>query len=330
MIWIEMSRDSNRSDNSWGLGRSLHSPTRTEDGTKHGHWETLLEVQEGDTVLHLFGDKNPSFVGHSVADSDGYETRSQPPGTSYDYEINRRYRVHLCNFTRFENPYPIEELFREKEEEIVRYYEKNKNRSESDKRKILPVVQGGELQCLNGAYLTEVDEELREIIFDFFDTKVGVSENDSSAKKPSDVSVDTGTSTAELEIRSGQKDFSDDVKENYGYQCCFPGCDVSHPRFLIGAHIARWADAPKLRGRIDNGLCLCLMHDKAFEYGWFTLTLDHKVWIAEERVENSEWARENLAPQDGHEIDTAPIMPGEEPLFRHWERLDLYPEPDTS
>jgi hypothetical protein len=68
------------------------------------------------------------------------------------------------------------------------------------------------------------------------------------------------------------------------------------------------------------------MHDKAFEYGWFTLSADHEIWTTEERVRTSTWARRNLLSQNGEKIDEAPIMPGDESLLRHWERVDLYPE----
>ena len=47
--------------------------------------------------------------------------------------------------------------------------------------------------------------------------------------------------------------------------------------FLVGAHIARWADHKELRGDIKNGLCLCLLHDKAFEIGYFLLNDDLEI-----------------------------------------------------
>lgn len=84
---------------------------------------------------------------------------------------------------------------------------------------------------------------------------------DSTDLKASDqdnviVSIETGLQLSSIRTRLGQ--------------ARFPDCDVSDPRFLIGSHIARWADNEKLRGNLGNGLCLCLIHDKAFEVGLYT------------------------------------------------------------
>jgi len=322
-----MSRDKERPRDAWGLGESLHSPARNANGNRWGFWETLLRVEEGDSVLHLFGKDNPRFVGHSIAETDGYETSAKPSHSNYGYEeVNRLYRVHLRDFRRFDPPYPLSDLFEEREEEIIQYYKKNKDRTGSEKRQILPVLQRGRLQCLNGAYLSEADEEWREILFDFLDSEVDQSNDRSGSKGGFQAPIPTGTQPGETRRRVGQKKFSDEVRDNYNSICCFPGCEVSHHKFLVGAHIARWADTPELRGRVDNGLCLCLMHDKAFEYGWFTLTPNHEVWITEERVEASPWAQKHLLPWKGEKIDEAPTMPGDEPLIQHWERVGLYPE----
>ncbi|WP_251963919.1 HNH endonuclease [Salinibacter ruber] len=332
MLWIEMSKGTDRPgpEDEWGLGRSLHSPARNTNGNRWAFWETLLRVEERDTIVHLYGDDRKRFVGFSTADSDGYKTRAKPPHSNYGYEdVERLYRVHLRDFRRFDHPYPLGDLFRNREEEIRRYYEKNKER-ESDKRRILPVVQGGRLQCLNGAYLSEADEEWREILFDFLGSELDERSESPESRVSPQQTISTSTESGEVERRHGQKEFSDTIKENYDFQCCFPGCEVEHRRFLIGAHIARWADAPKLRGQIDNGICLCLMHDKAFEYGWFTLTADHEIWVAEGRVRNSEWAQQHLLPWDGHAIDEALVMPGDRPLLQHWDRVDLYPTPTSS
>ena len=58
---------------------------------------------------------------------------------------------------------------------------------------------------------------------------------------------------------------------------------------MVGSHIARWADNEELRGNTDNGLCLFLQHNRAFEKGFYTLNSELKLpfWIPtsmEERI----------------------------------------------
>ncbi|MCS3782682.1 HNH endonuclease [Salinibacter ruber] len=332
MLWIEMSRDRSRPEDEWGLGRSLWSPTEKSDGSSWSFWDNLLRVEEDDVVLHLVGDDDPAFVGHSVAEDAGYVTRSRPtdPDGQYDH-AETFHRAHLRDFTPLEEEFPIGDLFARHREEIVGYYESNRERSRSEKRSILPVVQGGRLQCLNGAYLTEVEGRFRELVLSYVSgggdttTRSGPSPRpERGPNRDSHDSVPTGSRNRSVKQRVGQKKFRDNVLDNWD-GCCFPGCEVDDSELLVGAHIARWADNPELRGDLQNGLCLCLMHDKAFEKGMFTLDPGRTVWTTEKRVSGTEWAEENIWPHVGESIDDAPTMPGDEPLLKHWTRVDLDP-----
>lgn len=91
----------------------------------------------------------------------------------------------------------------------------------------------------------------------------------SDLENPVPSTIETGEGLQQSWYRTGQKGFSDNVCANYSNCCCFPNCFIDEHTFLIGAHIARWVDVEELRGDISNGLCLCLMHDKAFESGFF-------------------------------------------------------------
>ena len=72
----------------------------------------------------------------------------------------------------------------------------------------------------------------------------------------------------------------------------------------MGAHIARWADAPELRGKLENGLCLCLMNYKAFEVGMFVVSRDCVIQINTHinKVANNFWFLEHVLPFDGQTI----------------------------
>lgn len=81
--------------------------------------------------------------------------------------------------------------------------------------------------------------------------------------------------------RIGHTSFSKEVKKNYNYQCAM--CGICEVEFLVAAHISAWAEDPYNRLNPKNGICLCSMHDKAFEHGYiginddFTVLLNHKI-----------------------------------------------------
>jgi predicted restriction endonuclease len=115
------------------------------------------------------------------------------------------------------------------------------------------------------------------------------------------------------------------VKDLYGNKCCFPGCSVSDVRFLVGSHIARWSDNEKLRGLMGNGLCLCLMHDKAFEVGLFTLDQFYKVFVNPNELGSKSEIVKELISHQGQQIRLAGVLPLEDALLEHWIRTGVEP-----
>lgn len=78
-----------------------------------------------------------------------------------------------------------------------------------------------------------------------------------------------------------------------------------------------------LRGETSNGLCL--LHDKTFELGLFTLTLDLRVAPNADRIGHSPWGQENIAPFEGRPIRLGAIKPAGDSLRKHWERIAFVP-----
>jgi putative restriction endonuclease len=181
------------------------------------------------------------------------------------------------------------------------------------------VIQAQRLQCLNGAYLSEVSSTLASLLLEM---PVNLDQ------PPPDIARETRTDEQLRKVltRVGQREFSNLVQENYGTQCCFPDCDVTDRTFLRGAHIARWVDAPELRGDVSNGLCLCLMHDQAFERGLFTVDLELRIWVDPTKASQSTWARTYLLPKNRQNLRPSVVAPSPEALFLHWERTGSYPE----
>jgi len=315
VLWLEMSLDDVHGGGDWSFGKCLWSPTeKKSNGGKWPFWEYMLSVQSGDPVVHLRG-KNPSqaaFVGYSIAESDGFKTNDKPPEPGEWRECSSFYRIVLKDFVEFPEPILLKTLFSEKNHEMRNYYAQKK--ASNGRLGIFFVIQNGSLQRLNGAYLSIIDSELASIIFgnDFSQTNADVS-----------ASTPTAERIANLKVRVGQSDFSKSVRVNYGSKCCFPNCKIDEPQFLISSHIARWADVPELRGDVANGLCLCLLHDRAFELGLFTINENYLVTneTSQYRKLSSHWAKIHIDPYVGQPIQKSTKMPSVIALRHHWKRI---------
>ena len=96
-------------------------------------------------------------------------------------------------------------------------------------------------------------------------------------------------------------------------------------RFPIfsGFHIARWADNEKLRGHLGNGLCFCLMHDKAFEEGLFTLDKQFRIFVNSKECNANSDFFVDLRKQERRLISLAEIKPLKRALKEHWKRVKI-------
>lgn len=276
-------------------------------------------IRQGDMVIHLRGiPPNANFVGYSVASGDGFETSRRPQAANEWGYTSTFYRADLSQYTPFYRPINLSDLIAGRKQELERYHDDN-NALGVRKRNVFIVRQSGRLQCLNGAYLSDADDALLIALFgDGGEVRFGASGRML-------VSIETGSQIRTILARIGQVKFASAVKAMYGNRCCFPGCTVNDSRFLVGAHIARWSDSEALRGHLGNGMCLCLVHDKAFEIGIFTLDANRCIFInPRERKSGSEIAR-RLVKYHGERIATAEVPPLDDALLEHWIRVGIEP-----
>ncbi len=325
MAWLEMSRDEDHGGPGWGFTVCLWSPARKrsrdleeEVDQTWPFWESLLQIGRGDSIIHLRGiGAKAAFVGHSVAATDGYETKSRPPQPGQWGYASRFYRVDLSMYRAFPDPIRLDSVFRDRREDLERYLQENAMKGRRSSRRLFYVRQRERLQCLMGAYCSEVDETLGAVLFG---EDYSLSPSD---RRPAWVSVPTGEAIRELKARIGQGKFSEEVRAAYYGRCCFPGCEVDDERLLVAAHIARWADDPSLRGNVGNGLCLCKLHDAAFEVGMFTLSLEGLVRCNPERAKT--WGTRYLTPREGHPILRSSTPPVANAIRAHWARIGFSP-----
>lgn len=142
-----------------------------------------------------------------------------------------------------------------------------------------------------------------------------LDEEEVNSAEPEESKVETRESLTLAKGRVGQQNFATEVIGNFGGVCCFPGCDVDDPVLLVASHIVRWADDEASRGDVGNGLCLCANHDRAFEYGLFSLNEHAQVEVR--RKGESLWAQTVLLPFDGHAIKHCRIRPSSESILKH-------------
>ncbi|MEY8523518.1 hypothetical protein D7X98_10085 [bacterium 1XD8-76] len=312
-MWIEMSRDEEHGGSEWGFTKCIWAPTYA-DGEKSKtwpFWENVNKVKAGDTVFHLRGKgREAYFVGFSIARSDGHKTSERPQNLGKWAYCKSFYRAFLSDYVSFSKAINLYQLFEDKEIDLKRYY-----RQKGKPRNIFYTIQSGKLQCLNGGYLSEVDEILLAIIFGDFETF-----NDENGIE---LSVNTSFAIRHIKARVGHARFAKNVKDNYNNRCCFPECGISDRDFLIASHIARWADNSEKRGDTSNGLCLCPIHDRAFELGCFSLDDNFRICVSK-KINHTQIFDKYIDKFIGMTIEKGYIEPDREALAEHRKRSKIF------
>lgn len=314
-----MSRDNIHGGGEWGFTKCLWAPAykycpKESRKIPWLYWSNILKVQQGDIVLHLRGkNQSASFVGYSIAATDGHETLERPPqGGKWNYATSY-FRVLLKDYYPFKTQIQLDDFFSIHKNELIKYL---KELAETPINRFF-VYQNNRLQCLNGAYLSKCDERLLSLIL----RENNVLNTSSDIKE----AISTSEVWRSVKQRIGQIQFSESVKKNYGYKCCFPECKIDDPKFLVGSHIARWVDNSTKRGNISNGLCLCVLHDKAFEHGYFALDDEYCVILScKSEIQNSKIFVEHIKPFDHKEINCSQIRPDKNSLKEHRYRCKFF------
>ena len=83
---------------------------------------------------------------------------------------------------------------------------------------------------------------------------------------------------AKVNVRLRQSFFRRAVLSNYDNKCCISGIDI--PELLVASHIVPWAKDKFSRIDPQNGLSLSVLHDKAFDKGFITISTDYRIEIS--------------------------------------------------
>lgn len=318
MAYLEMSRDVKHGGGSWKFKSCVWAPQKKRNGHSWVFWSKIQNIRRGDVVFHLRGKKPETlFVGYSIASGDGAVTAQRPPEPGQWGFANRFYRADLEGFVAFDAPINLYRLFAARKSELMSYLRRNNSRGQH-KKNVFYVWQSQRLQCVNGGYLSDVEDDLSVALF-------GGPASEIKLGSETVVSVRTRSQIRLAESRIGQSRFAQETKEMYGLKCCFPGCSESDSRFLVASHIARWADNEELRGHLGNALCLCVVHDRAFEVGVFTLDEQFRVYISQNEKRSGSKLIQSVVPHHGNMIRLGRVTPLEKALAEHRNRVGIEP-----
>ena len=81
-----------------------------------------------------------------------------------------------------------------------------------------------------------------------------------------------------VKTRVNQGEFRRRILASYNERCCITDIDI--PILLNASHIIPWVENVTERLNPRNGLCLNMIHDKAFDKGLITITTDFKVKLS--------------------------------------------------
>jgi predicted restriction endonuclease len=122
--------------------------------------------------------------------------------------------------------------------------------------------------------------------------------------------------------RVGQSLFRQAVLSAYQNRCCISG--LSHPKFLIASHIVPWREDPKQRLNPHNGLCLSVLHDRAFDQGLLTIADDLTVIISSRLKQKPDaFTQATLLAYDGKPLELPGKFQPDAELLRY-HRCSIY------
>lgn len=125
-------------------------------------------------------------------------------------------------------------------------------------------------------------------------------------------------------IRVGQSFFRRSVLSAYNSRCCITGLSI--PELLVASHIVPWSVDTKNRMNPKNGLCLSMLHDKAFDLGVITISEDMSVIISKKYVATrNDFFRQTLLAYDDMPI-RLPEKFRPDPNFLSFHRLNIFKE----
>ena len=81
-----------------------------------------------------------------------------------------------------------------------------------------------------------------------------------------------------VKVRITQKFFREMVLASYRTRCAV--CSLPEERLLVAGHIIPWSVDASIRMNPRNGICMCALHDKAFDNGLISITNNYQLILS--------------------------------------------------
>ncbi|SHJ24731.1 putative restriction endonuclease [Mesonia phycicola] len=82
-------------------------------------------------------------------------------------------------------------------------------------------------------------------------------------------------SKSEIKIRAYQNKLREIVLDNYNSTCAI--CEINKSDLLVCSHIKPWMSDKEERLNPQNAICFCVLHDKMFDKGYFSLDSEYRI-----------------------------------------------------
>lgn len=81
-----------------------------------------------------------------------------------------------------------------------------------------------------------------------------------------------------VKTRVNQSLFRKVIINNYSNTCAVCGLNIDS--LLVASHILKWSEDQNQRLNPQNGICLCSIHDKAFEVGYIGINSNYRILVS--------------------------------------------------
>ncbi|WP_312076733.1 HNH endonuclease [Chryseobacterium sp.] len=108
-----------------------------------------------------------------------------------------------------------------------------------------------------------------------------------------------------VKARVNQSLFRKVVINNYSNSCTI--CNLNIQNLLVASHILKWSENEEHRLNPTNGLCLCNIHDRAFELGYIGIDTKYSILVSKELKQVKE--QETFASLFGRHENKSIILP---------------------
>ncbi|SHF94475.1 HNH endonuclease [Flavobacterium defluvii] len=125
----------------------------------------------------------------------------------------------------------------------------------------------------------------------------------------------------EIKTRVNQCLFRKMVLNNYSNKCAITGIDI--PELLHASHIVPWSKNENERLNIENGICLSVLYDKAFDRGLIGINTNHEIIFSDtlKKKKETEFYNRYFNLIENQKISSAKILPGKAFLQYHLDTI---------